>query len=248
MYADELAATLDDMGVEYAVFQLEEGELGTLTTRGYFILRRRHDSPNLRIIYLLRIFRWPTAPPAQNREYCTKAEGKLGEFSEIGVFPGTGQGRRTDLEKVHEALRTGLTQQQFADEYFELFVKYPNLVANYNAAQIGERNGLEEASCTLIIGPPGTGKVDTLSGSLSDSMDATESFESLQESGGMDMEASPPSYSTIFEDLHSLSQTLSFVLTDTPFEWKSKGLHVTWRPSPSISQATSSPTSGGKKK
>ena len=29
MYADELAATLDDMGVEYAVFQLEEGELGT---------------------------------------------------------------------------------------------------------------------------------------------------------------------------------------------------------------------------
>ena len=248
MYADELAATLDDMGVEYAVFQLEEGELGTPHYQGYFILPQKARFTEFKHNLPTAHFKAANGTPAQNREYCTKAEGKLGEFSEIGVFPGTGQGRRTDLEKVHEALKTGLTQAQYADEHFELFVKYPNLVTNYNAAQIRERDGVEEASCTLFIGPPGTGKVDTLSGSLSDSMDATESFESLQESGGMDIEASPPSYSTIFEDLHSLSQTLSFVLTDTPFEWKSKGLHVTWRPPTSTSPPTSSLAPGGKKK
>ena len=158
MYADELAATLDDMGVEYAVFQLEEGELGTPHYQGYFILPQKARFTEFKDNLPTAHFQVANGTPAQNREYCTKAEGKLGEFSEIGVFPGTGQGRRTDLDKVHEALKTGLTQAQYADEHFELFVKYPNLVTNYNAAQIRERDGVEEASCTLFIGPPGTGK------------------------------------------------------------------------------------------
>ena len=90
MYADELAATLDDMGVEYAVFNWKKENSVPLTTRGTSFSEKARFTEfkdNLPTAH----FQVANGTPAQNREYCTKAEGKLGEFSEIGVFPGTGR-------------------------------------------------------------------------------------------------------------------------------------------------------------
>ncbi|AUM61717.1 Rep [uncultured virus] len=141
----------------YAIYQLEEGENGTPHFQGYVMfserLRRTQTSA------LLPKAHWEVAKgtPEQNRVYCSKIP-KIGEHVEIGIFPGKGQGRRTDLAGLHSALKDGLRQADYANEYFEFFLRYPNLVQNYDAAQIQPRSAEEETLCWLFIGPPGTGK------------------------------------------------------------------------------------------
>lgn len=158
MYPDEV---LEDLGeVDYAVFQLEEGENGTPHYQGYVILAQKQRLTAMRA-HLGGRAHWEVAKgsPTQNREYCTKKNGRIGEISEIGQIPGNaGQGSRTDLDELHSALKAGLTNTDYANGYFKLFVRYPNLVQNYQVSQFGARTGLEETRCTLFIGPPGTGK------------------------------------------------------------------------------------------
>ena len=73
------------------------------------------------------------------------------------------------------------------------------------------------------------------------------SSDTLSESGSTDTEENELSYSTIFADLHSLSRNLNAFLTDTPFEWNSRGLLVKWQPQTSSSPQTKTPKRGGKK-
>lgn len=75
-----------------------------------------------------------------------------------------------------------------------------------------------------------------------------DSSDTASESGSTDIEESELSFSTIFADLHSLSQTLNASLTDTPFEWNSRGLHVRWLPPTSSSLQTKTQKSGGNRK
>ena len=158
MYADELAATLDDMGVEYAVFQLEEGELGTPHYQGYFILPQRARFTEFKHNLPTAHFKAANGTLRRTGNIVRKRKASSENFLRLAFSRNRSGPKDRPRKKVHEALKTGLTQAQYADEHFELFVKYPNLVTNYNAAQIRERDGVEEASCTLFIGPPGTGK------------------------------------------------------------------------------------------
>ena len=95
--------------------------------------------------------------PTQNREYCTKDDGRIGDFSEIGTLP-AGQGARSDLVGLHSALKDGLTQADYANEYFSKFIQYPNLVQNYVVSTIEARDPSKPFSSWLLIGPAGTGK------------------------------------------------------------------------------------------
>ena len=95
--------------------------------------------------------------PTQNRDYCTKDDGRIGDFSEIGTLP-AGQGSRTDLVGLHSALKDGLTQADYANEYFSKFIQYPNLVQNYVVSTIEARDPSKPFSSWLLIGPAGTGK------------------------------------------------------------------------------------------
>lgn len=155
---EQLRALLVDLGAEYAVFQLEAGEAGTPHFQGYMYL-----SSKMRLTAIKRIL--PTAhlevargTHEQNRTYCTKPEGRIGEFSEIGIFPEVEERARTDLTALHSALKAGLTQKSFAEDYFDVFLRCPNLVTNFCVSQIQERDPRVPHECLLIYGPPGTGK------------------------------------------------------------------------------------------
>ena len=157
LYPDELLEQIEK--AQYVVFQLEEGENGTPHYQGYCIFAQKQRLTALRGLFGGRAH-WEQArgTPEQNRAYCTK-EGRIGEITEWGEIPGNaGQGARTDLDELHSALKAGLTQADYANGYFKLFVRYPNLVQNYRISQFGARTGLQEARCILFIGPPGTGK------------------------------------------------------------------------------------------
>lgn len=143
---------------DYCVFQLEIGEAGTPHYQGYCMFPQKKRLSQLKRI--LRSAHWEVArgSPKQNRDYCTKADGRIGLPVEFGIFPEHAQGRRTDLIELQSALDHGLTQAEYATRYFEYFVKYPKLVQSYAAATTAGRTGKEEIECWLLIGPPGTGK------------------------------------------------------------------------------------------
>ena len=140
MYPEEMIEELEDLGVTYAVFQLEEGKNGTPHYQGYVAFEKKKRLTAIE--HLLRgAGHWEISrgSPTQNREYCTKDDGRIGDFSEIGTLP-AGQGARSDLVGLHSALKDGLTQADYANEYFSKFIQYPNLVQNYVVSTIEARD------------------------------------------------------------------------------------------------------------
>ena len=72
MYPEEMIEELEDLGVTYAVFQLEEGKNGTPHYQGYVAFEKKRLTA---IEHLLRgAGHWEISrgSPTQNREYCTK--------------------------------------------------------------------------------------------------------------------------------------------------------------------------------
>jgi len=155
----DLVDLLEASECTYAVFQLEVGEQGTPHFQGYVAYDIRRTLTTMKAV-LHHTVHWEIArgTPAQNRTYCTKPDGRIGEFCEIGLFPEKEQGKRTDLLALHSALKDGLGQREYRDEFFDLFVRYPNLVQNYSIAGIEPRDEKNDFSSWLIVGPPGTGK------------------------------------------------------------------------------------------
>lgn len=159
IFEDAVVAEMESIPFKYLVFQLEEGENGTPHYQGYVAWEKQHRLSELTPIFG-HAAHWEICrgTPKQNREYCTKAEGRIGDFCEVGDFPETTPGRRTDLEALHSALKNGLTHKQYAEEHFALFARYPHLVSHYESALIVPRPDGAPISSWLLIGPPGTGK------------------------------------------------------------------------------------------
>lgn len=154
----EIVSSLIEVGADYAVFQLETGASGTPHFQGYVVLSVKKRLSPLREAIPGAHWEKARGTPKQNREYCTKPEGRIGEFCEIGVFPEIQQGKRKDLERLHFDLKHGLSTKGYRDEYFSLFVRYPNLVANFKYAACEPRQQEQAPFCWLLIGKSGTGK------------------------------------------------------------------------------------------
>lgn len=155
----ELTDILEDKGVEYLVFQLEEGENGTPHFQGFVCFSEKRRLTQIRH-FVPGAPHWEVArgTVAQNRKYCTKEEGRIGDFCEIGTPPPE-ERARTDLTEIHLKLKAGtLTSKDFANEHFGVWINHPNLVSNYLQSQIeGRKNGCD-FSCTLLVGIAGSGK------------------------------------------------------------------------------------------
>lgn len=158
---DELAvlAELESIPFEYCVFQLETGENGTPHFQGYVIWKSQQRLSALRNLMGAHVH-WEIArgTPSQNRDYCTKNEGRIGEFCESGEFPKTAPGKRTDLALLHSRLQNGLTTAEYVSEFFSTFARYPRLVENYVSASVKARDPSQPISSWLLVGPPGLGK------------------------------------------------------------------------------------------
>lgn len=158
IFPDEVQDELEAMEAVYGVFQLENGANGTPHYQGYVAFEKKKRLSAIRTLFGAQAH-WEIArgTPAQNRVYCTKDEGRIGDFCEFGEIP-QGQGSRADLVELHSALKNGLKEEEYVDEFFPIFVKYPNLVQNYIVASVPDRSEETPLSVWLLIGPPGTGK------------------------------------------------------------------------------------------
>lgn len=168
MYPDEVEP-LFDIPYEYLVFQMEEPENGTPHFQGYVCFATKQRLTAIRHIFAGRAH-WAVCKgtPEQNRAYCTKEDTRIGDFAEFGTLP-RAAGARTDLTVLHTALQNGLTSAEYAQDYFDTFVRYPNLVTNYIGATVQPRNAQNPIYSWLLIGAPGLGKsrlADRLSNGL----------------------------------------------------------------------------------
>lgn len=145
--------------LHYAVWQRERGKTGTEHLQGYLAFRERIRLSQLSKILYGAHFEIARGSPAENRAYCTKEETRIGEIVEIGDFSQVSvQGNRSDLEELQTAFESGLTEEQYATDHFNHWLRYPKALSAYHEAKIKPRKTQQETSCVLLIGDAGTGK------------------------------------------------------------------------------------------
>lgn len=154
---EELIALFEPLESEYIVFQLEEGAQETPHFQGYVCFFEKKRLSQIRHLFPGH-FSVARGTVAQNRTYCTKAEGRIGDFCEIGNPPEE-MGARTDLTELHLRLKQGrLTNREFSNEFFPIWARNPRLAENYYAAQSESRRPENGFTCTLLVGIAGAGK------------------------------------------------------------------------------------------
>ena len=155
----ELFLLKDDC--EYMIYQLEQGEgeqtqhyQGTVV----FAQQKRFGWMHKR---LSRAHLEMTKNLKKSIKYCQK-EGVGGRVvgTEVHVYgelpSSSGQGRRTDLEAVHNDLKSGASLQETARNHFAAFAKYGRNIQYAWAMQSEPRN--EPTRVFVFIGASGTGK------------------------------------------------------------------------------------------
>lgn len=148
-----------DDRVEYACWQLEAcPKTGREHFQGYVCLRKKlRRAPLKHLLQTIGYVKQCGGTPRDNVIYCSKSLTSLSEVFEVGIFP-SGKGNRTDLDDVHKALQTGLTRRAYRDEYFSTWIRFPNLVENYQAHGSLPRDGSTPTKATVILGRPRLGK------------------------------------------------------------------------------------------
>ena len=244
----QIAEALQEAGsLVYAIYQLEQGENGTVHFQGYVMFQdQEYLQPTLK--NCLPTAHWEVAKgtPMQNKIYCSKPETRLTPPCELGIFPETSQGRRTDLEglKKHFNLDSlNINMQRTTSRYSSSTLTSSNTGTKrlFNpASQLMDLN----ASSSMEKPEP----VNPLSLNTSLPKEEWSLSDTASEDSGMDISDSEESSSTIFEAATYLMETLRELSTNSPFELTLNALHVSWRPTNSTSRPISRRMNGGLKK
>lgn len=148
-------------GLEYAIFQLEQGESGTPHFQIYLEFKNQKRFETLKNQFPTAHIEKRLGTKDQARRYCMKEETRIDGPVEIGQFVPEERGKRKDLEELAEAILNG------ADE-FEVMELYPHLYLKYRKHIKGmiedirykyyARNDREKLEVIYIGGLPGVGK------------------------------------------------------------------------------------------
>lgn len=148
-------------GLEYAIFQLEQGESGTPHFQIYLEFKNQKRFETLKNQFPTAHIEKRLGTKEQARNYCMKEETRIVGPVEIGQFIPEERGKRKDLEELAEAILNG------ADE-FEVMELYPHLYLKYRKHIKGmiediryrhyARNDRDKVEVIYIGGLPGVGK------------------------------------------------------------------------------------------
>ena len=143
--------------VKYAVFQKESGENGTVHWQGYIEWRSRgRRLTGMKLLFPRAHFEPAKGSASQNREYCSKEQGRIDGPFEIGECPQGPPGRRNDLEAVKRRIDDGASDIDIANEFFGQWCRYERAFKRYRMmTQVG-RNW--QTKVMVLFGEPGTGK------------------------------------------------------------------------------------------
>lgn len=145
----------DPNSYKYLVYQLEEGAEGTRHLQGYTAF-------NTQVVFDTFCSWFPRRPHVekakgtaqQNREYCTKEQGRIDGPWEFGVMPE--QGKRNDILAMKADLDSGATLREISDDYTGLFLRYYKGIQLYQSLHHEHSNEAKTVKC--LWGPTGVGK------------------------------------------------------------------------------------------
>lgn len=148
-----------DISMNYLIYQKEAGENGTPHFQGYVQLKRGQ-----RLSYMKKInaqCHWEPAKgsPEENKEYCTKEEGRLSEPVEFGSL--SFQGKRSDLGAVVETIRNAKRPlEEVADNHPFEFIKYTKGIKELCNHHLEKktRGEFRNVDVSVYWGKTGTGK------------------------------------------------------------------------------------------
>lgn len=138
------------------IFQKEVGENGTPHYQGYVALAKRLRRAQLSK-HLPRAWLDVCRSPKDAIEYCRKGETRVEGPWEFGELEIVTKGKRNDINKVHDLLRSGkFTADDIHEEHFAIVLKYgPSLQSAVNH-YVPDRN--HRTQLHILYGRPGTGK------------------------------------------------------------------------------------------
>jgi len=140
----------------YLIYQRERGENNTPHLQGYVMLRDRHTRQWLSNKLKRAFLTVARGNPRQNKEYCTKQEGRLEEPVEFGNCPQAAQGRRSDLQAVVETIQAGKNLKEIAEDHPVAFIKQSKGIMNYYNITMEPRNS--KTQVVILHGVTGAGK------------------------------------------------------------------------------------------
>lgn len=140
-------------GVTYVVHQLEKGKEGTLHVQGYLQLAKRSYLSAVKKLRPRAHWEPAKGTPTQNRAYCTKPEGRVGEPVELGDV--SSQGKRTDLLTAVKAIKAGATKMEMFDSHFAVMARHRHL---YSDIKLLIKPARKKRTVFVFYGDPRTGK------------------------------------------------------------------------------------------
>lgn len=141
----------------FACWQKESGEAGTPHFQGYVQFSERITLSEMKTLLGLERAHFEVArgSPEANRVYCSKEEGRLdGPFS-WGTISG-GQGTRTDILAVKDAVDAGASRADLYEDHFATYLRMERAINNYKSFRAVARSTAPVV--LLFVGLAGMGK------------------------------------------------------------------------------------------
>lgn len=149
---------MEAMGASYLVFQTEMGEQGTLHFQGYLEFKAQVRFSHIKRFLPTAHIELARGTPQQCDEYCSKEETRMDGPYRFGTMS-RGQGSRSDVLALRNAVRAGATDRELFDddECAGPAIRYPSGVARLRAAfEVPPER--PDVRVIFHFGPPGTGK------------------------------------------------------------------------------------------
>lgn len=145
--------------VEWAVWQLERGESGTLHYQGYVIFNVKKRLSACKTVCPRAHWEPRRGAHRDAHAYCSKEDTRVEGPFFVGVEPHLEPGKRNDLLSIKRAMDEEKSEREIAedDELFPVWARHPRLYARYKMVKRdNERNW--PTLTTVYWGAPGVGK------------------------------------------------------------------------------------------
>lgn len=153
------ALALPSAAIRYGIWQVERGESGTTHLQGYLEFSKPVRLSHCRKVIPGAHFESRRGTRDQAIAYCEKEDTRIDGPFEHGRRDTGGQGKRSDLIAVKEAIDAGATEKDIANEHFSTWCRNYRAFERYRHLTSTQRDW--KTIVELRYGTPGTGKSRT---------------------------------------------------------------------------------------
>jgi len=152
--------TLKEYGnLKYGIYQYEKGESGTPHIQAFIIYKNSKRFKNVKQDFPTAHIITPNGSNIENRDYCTKKDGRLAEPVEIGEF--AEMRSRNDIVEFLELVKLGASNVMLKNLFPTLYAQYkPDAIEKFRQDELKEQYGqkFRDIQVTFIYGNTRLGK------------------------------------------------------------------------------------------